>query len=152
MAVDASATSTPSCAFFSTDFGWSIFRRDSYSLRINQAVNSLCQALCDHDHHTTEALCTLLRELARLLNLVPGKHGFLLPAHVDQLLDCMLPLVESETTSDCLLEQLCKLILCKSFVVKPGNRICNWRAITQRWSRMYADGNKVTSPPALPCL
>lgn len=140
------------CAFLCTDFGWSIFRRESYSLRISQVVSTVCQDLRDHGHHTTESLCALLRELARLLNLVPGKHGYLLPDHVDRLLDCMLPLVESETTSDCLLEQLCKVILCKSFVVKTANHTCNWRAITQRWSRMYADGNKVIPELFVSCV
>ncbi len=144
MAVEVSAISTPSCTFLSTDFGWSIFSRDSYALRINHAVSSACQSLRDHARHTTEALCTWLRDLARLLNLIPGKHGYLNADHVDQLLSCMLPLMESETTSDCLLEQLCKVILCKSFVVKAANHVCDWRAITRRWFRMYADGNKVT--------
>jgi len=138
---------TPSCTFLSTDFGWPIFRSDSYALRISRAVTSVCEAVRDQNgFNTTEALCTQLREFARLLNLVPGKHGCLLPVHVDQLLDCILPLVESENTSDCLLEQLCKVILCKSLVVKTAKPKCNWRAITQRWSRMYAVGNKVRSP------
>ena len=138
---------TPSCTFLSTDFGWPIFRSDSYALRISRAVTSVCEAVRDQNgFNTTEALCTQLREFARLLNLVPGKHGCLLPVHVDQLLDCILPLVESENTSDCLLEQLCKVILCKSLVVKTAKPKCNWRAITQRWLRMYAEGNKVRYP------
>ena len=147
MADDASgsASEIPDCAFLSTDFGWSVFKRDSYPLRISQAVSGICGALHNHAHHTTEALCSQLREFARLLNLVPGKHGQLLPTHVDQLLDCILPLLESETTSDCLLEQLCKIILCKGLIIKSAKHTCNWRAIAHRWSRMYADGNKVTS-------
>jgi hypothetical protein len=139
-------TGAPSCAFLSSDFGWSVFRSESYALRISRAVNSVCQALRDHALTTTEALCNQLREFARLLNLVPGKHGCLLPVHADQLLDCILPLVESEHSGDCLLEQLCKVILCKSLVIKTAKRNCNWRAITQRWLRMYAEGNKVRSP------
>ena len=139
----------PSCLFLSTEFGWSVFRSESYALRISRAVNSVCQAMRDHALNTTEALCTQLREFTRLLNLVPGKHGCLLPVHVDQLLDCILPLVESENTGDCVLEQLCKVILCKSLVIKTAKRNCNWRAITKRWSRMYADGNKARSPKAI---
>ena len=142
----------PSCTFLSTDVGWSVFRSESYSFRISQAVSSVCQSLHDLALHTTEALCTVLRDFSRLLNLVPGKHGCLRPADALQLLDCILPLLESEETGDCLLEQLCKVILCKSFVIKTANRICNWRAITQRWSRMYADGNKVSFPRTSPCF
>jgi hypothetical protein len=134
------AQGSPSCTFLSTDVGWSVFRSESYSFCISQAVNNVCQSLHDHALHTTEALCTVLRDFSRLLNLVPGKHGCLLPRDVHQLLDRILPLLESERISDCLLEQLCKVILCKSFVIKTANRICNWRAITARWCSMYADG------------
>jgi hypothetical protein len=44
------------------------------------------------------------------------------------------------------------VILCKSFVVKTANHTCNWRAITQRWSRMYADGNKVIPELFVSCV
>jgi hypothetical protein len=146
VSVEVAPSCASSCAFLSAEFGWSVFKKESYSLRINRAVSNVCEALLDHAHHSTEALCTQLKDFARLLNLVPGKHGFLLPSHVENLLDCILPLLENETTCDCLLEQLCRLLLCKSVVVKTAKRVFNWRAIAQRWSQMYAEGNKVVPP------